>query len=118
MEGGVLLMKKCVSIGMLLMLVLYLLLINPSQEIAQHSFNYTDEPVITSVDTITSSDVITESIQTILHKWQIKFLFSTTNFLSILRGSVIPFKFINDVILCGEVVGFICVVHHQSNYLP
>src|SRR5690625_6342002 len=72
-------MKKCVLSIMLLMLISFSLFIGPSEETAQFSFNPTDEPTITTVDTIASSDVITESVQTLIPKWQTEFLFPSND---------------------------------------
>lgn len=110
-------MKKCLLSSMLLMLISFLLFIGPSEEIAHYSFNQTDEPTLSTVDTIVSSDVITKSVQTIIPKWQTEFLFSPTDTLYILKGKLIPFKFMNYLFTSKKIAGFICVVQHQSNYL-
>jgi len=110
-------MKKCVLSIMLLMLISFSLFIGPSEETAQYSFNPTDEPTITTVDTIASSDVITESVQTLIPKWQTEFLFPSNDDTHILSSKLTPIKFMNHLFFSGKIAGFICVVQHQSNYL-
>lgn len=110
-------MKKCILNIMLLMLISFSLFISPSQEIEQYSFNNADESTISTVDTIASSDVITESVQTIIPKWQTESLFPSTDAPNIIDKKLIPNKYINHPFFSGEIVGFICVVQHQSNYL-
>ena len=117
-KGGLYAMKKCVLTSMLLMLIAFSLFISPSEEIAQYAFNHTDEPVISSVDTIASSDLIIEAVQTIISKSQTEFLFSSTNIADILKGELLHFKFINHLLFSKEIAGFICVIQHKSNYLP
>lgn len=117
-KGGLYAMKKCVLNSILLMLLAFALFINPSEKIAQYSFYDMDEPVISSVDTIASSDVIIESVQTVIPKWQTESLFASTNIADIIKGKLLPFKFINHLFFSKEIAGFICVVQYQSNYLP
>lgn len=111
-------MKKCLLSSMLLMLISFSLFIGPTEEMAHYSFNQTVEPTISTVDTIASSDVITESVHTIIPKWQTEFLFPSTDTLYILKGKLIPIKFMNHLFFSRKIAGFICVVQHQSNYLP
>lgn len=111
-------MKKCLLSSMLLLLISFSLFIGPSEETAQYSFNPTDEPAISTVDTIASSDVITESVQTIIPKWQTEFLFPSTDTSHFLIEQLVSIKLINHLFFSGEIAGFICVVQHQSNYLP
>lgn|SRR5690625_3862512 len=111
-------MKKCLMTCMLMILISFSVFVGPSEKMAQYSFNSTDESVISSVDTIANSNVITESIQTIIKKWQIEFLIPLIKSTHVLRGKSTPFKFIYHGFLSREVVGFICAVQHQSNYLP
>ncbi len=118
MKGGLLPMKKCVFSIMILILFSFSIFIGPSEEMAQNSFHPTDEPAISTVDTIANSDVITESVQTIINKWQTEFLFPPTSSIYVLEGKSILFKFINHVFFPRKIAGFICVVQHQSNYLP
>lgn len=111
-------MKKCLLSSMLLLLISFSLFIGPSEEMAQYSFNPTDEPAISTVDTIASSDVITESVQTIIPKWQTEFLFPSSDTSHFLIEQLVSIKLINHLFFSGEIAGFICVVQHQSNYLP
>lgn len=111
-------MKRCLLLSMLLMLIFFSLFNGPSEEMAHYSFNQTDEPTISIVDTIASSDVIIESVQTIIPKWQTEFLFPSTDNSHILTGKLIPIKFMNHLFFSRKIAGFICVVQHQSNYLP
>ncbi len=110
-------MKKCLLASMLLMLISFSLFIGPSEEMAHHSFKPIDEPAISSVYKIASSDVITESVQTIIPKWQTDFLFPSTDDLQILKEKLNPNIFMNHLFHPREIAGFICAVQHQSNYL-
>jgi len=111
-------MKKCVLTSMLLIFISFVLFIGPSEEMKKFSFHSADEPVISKADTITGSDVITESVQTIVPKWQTEFLFPSNESTHNLKGKFLPFKFINHAFFSRKIAGFICVVQHQSNYLP
>ena len=110
-------MKNYVLISMLLMLISFSVFINPLEGIEDHSFSSKDEMVISAIDTITDADAITESVPTIIEKWQIESRFPSKNAAHDLRGKSIPIRFINHVICTAKVTGFISVVHHQSNYL-
>lgn len=111
-------MKKYVVISMLLILVSFSVFTNPSIELKSYPFDSTDGSVISEVDTIVDSNVITETIQFIVQKWQTELLFPPTQSSQDLKGSFVSFMFINHVFLPGEIARFICVVHHQSSYLP
>ena len=111
-------MKRCLLSSMLLILISFSVFIGPSEKMAQYSLNPTDEPVISMVSKITNSDVITESVHTIVQKWQIEVLFPPTTSTQTLLGKSIPFKFINHAFFSREIAGFLTVVQHQSNYLP
>ncbi|TXL66823.1 hypothetical protein FHP05_05485 [Cerasibacillus terrae] len=111
-------MKKFLLSSMLLMLISFSLYIGPSEEMRQSSFDFTDEPAISTVYTMASSDVITQSVQTIIPKWQTEFLFPSTDALYILKGKPIPIKFMNHLFFSRKIAGFICVVQNQTNYLP
>lgn len=110
-------MRKYVLSSLLLILVVFSVIISPLGEIAQYSFESNDESVISTVDTIADTDVITQSVQTVIQKWQTKVLFSSSNTTHDLNEKFISFKFINHVFLPKITDGFISVVHHQSNYL-
>lgn len=102
---------------MLLLSVFFLIFKNPSFGIENQSFNFTDDSVISKVDTIVDSNLITETIQITVQKWQTELLFPPTQTPHDLKGSFVPFKFINHAFFPEKIAGFICVVHHQSNYL-
>src|SRR5699024_6758165 len=105
-------MIKCLLSSMLLLLISFSLLIGHSAEMVQYSFNSTDELVISTVDTIASSDVITESVQTIIPKWQTEFLFPSTDTSHFLIEQLVSIKLINHLFFSGKIAGFICVVQH------
>lgn len=110
-------MKKCLLANMLFVLITFTMFICPSEEMAQYSFNHTDEPAITSADKIVNSDVITETVQTIIYKYQTEFLFPASDSAHILKGKFVPSEFINHAFFPQQDAGFLCAVHHQSNYL-
>ena len=118
MKGGLRSVKKHVLIGMLLMLVSFSVVLSPFEELEPYSHHWTDELVFTVADTISGSDVITESVPTIIKKWHVDVLFPTTHSAHVLKGPMIPFEFINHVFCVTESTGFIHAVQHQSNCLP
>lgn len=99
------------------MLISFTVFLSPLEEISQYSFKSTDETVISTVNTISDADVITQSVPTIIKKWQFDALFPSTHSTHVLIGTFIPFKFINHVFCTTDRYGFINVVQHQSNYL-
>lgn len=118
MKGGLFLMKRCLLTSMLLILISFSVFTGPSEKIAHYSFNSKDEHMITTVETITSTHAITESVQTVIQKWQTPLLFPPADSIHVLKEKFIPFQPIDHAIFSGKIAGFICVVQHQSNYLP
>ena len=110
-------MKNVGLISALLMLMSFSVLVGPMNEMSHYSFHKPDETVISAVNTISDADVMTETVPTIIKKWQFNALFPSTHSLHALRGTFIPFKFIHHVFSSTDSAGFITVVQHQSNYL-
>src|SRR5699024_9098207 len=111
-------MKKCLLSSMLLLLISFSLFIGRSEEMAQYSFNPTDELVISTVDTIASSDIITQSVATNIPKSQTELLFQSTDTSHFFIERLVSIKLITHLCFSGKIAGFICVVQNQSNYLP
>mgnify|MGYP006892264373 CR=1 FL=1 len=118
MKGGLRTVKKHVLIGMLLMLVSFSVFLSPLEELEPYSHHWTDELVFTVADTISGSDVITESVPTIIKKWHVDALFPPTHSAQDLSGAVFPFEFIDFGFCATDSTGFMNAVQHQSNYLP
>src|SRR5690625_478588 len=100
-----------------LLSVFFLIFKNPSFGIENQSFNFTDDTIISKVDTIVDSNLITETIQLTVQKWQTALLFPPTHIPHDVKGSFVSYKFINDAFFPEKIACFISVVHHQSNYL-
>lgn len=110
-------MKKLVLTGIVLILTSFMMFIHPADEIGQHSFKQTEESVITAAPTVTDAQMVLEYVQTTWEKSQTITLFLPMTYLHMTsKNPPIP-KEATERLTYTAVCGFICVAHHQSNYL-
>lgn len=100
------------------LMAVFILFTGPTQELAHYSFNESTEDSITVADTSVSSNMITESVQTVIEKVQVDFLFPFADHLANQTVHHANFTSPQHLDLTNAFFGFICVVQHQSNYLP
>lgn len=110
-------MKKLVLTGIVFVLTCFLMLISPTNEIKQISFESPEESVITVASTITDSHIVIEYVQTTIQKWQNTALFSPTASLHMYTEEPSLRVLTNLPTSFTGVSSFICAAHHQSSYL-
>ncbi|MRH44430.1 hypothetical protein GH741_17440 [Aquibacillus halophilus] len=108
-------MKQNLLTCLLLLFVSYSAVISPSQEIGQ--YDSTNESIISTMDTISEFEAVTESGLKLPHKWQTKTLFPSTIFTFFLKDESPVFRIIHQEIPSTTFLGFISVEQNQANYL-
>lgn len=110
-------MKRCLLISMLMIVTVFMVVISPSHESGQYSFNPKAEQSFSSVEMISDSEAIMVSAPTIIEKWLPKLLMPSNQDALDVSALHSPLKPIRHSIHTSVASGFILVVHHHSNYL-
>lgn len=102
----------------LVLLFTFTWLMNDATHLPDMQFNEGEHKIHHSVDTITDSEIVLETVRLTIKKIATELPFFSINVPLTVKTQFIPLKFVSQFTVSNQFISFIYVVQHQSNYLP